>query len=1165
MKTLKSCLYALLFTLTVAIMPARAATSYLIEGEAFQFKGKWVVEKSSDCLGSAMLRVYQTSGGEASDDALTVINITEGGTYSVWTRSRDYAGGGRARSYTLSVDGKAMAESGAHGREGFYWEKVGTVDLPRKQVLLRISDTGGYYGRCDAIVLSSEAGFDPNGMPNTQLARLRRTPVAMPYTTTSAQELDAALDIAPGYTVLATAFNSEICVSFVRLATGEIVCKTDYYASGSWRRFHSSAEDNRVALISSEQKPAIDHNNFYPGWDRCRASRELNFEGSTYAVNIDGDRTNPYYTGTLGEARATAVTKTSAQTIKVSYDCGERGTLTGYWTVPESGAHVDVRMVLRPAADGMYSIALHAAKGIVDESVDEVLLPPMFQYRRLPSTALMMLSSMTTQCLSAVQTTGAAGPATAFVCASPDVLGSDWGGYDYSPAGFTLRGSDGLAEAVMFSPCPGMKDSFVKAGRTLESNFTLGICSSDMAGTLAYVSDNIFGMSDYRRPLGCSLTATMHNVAELIKDDEYSGWNAAMKGFWDIEADGNIAPTVVQSAPLALLAAAAMGNDEDMYERRALPAIEYMLSRRAFRTADNAPAALDAFSSQFPTTAYEGINTLTGGLNPWLAQVAMPGGELRAANGWFTTVQPFRQALSAYRLTGDASYLAAAEAMAESYIGEMEKVSEVPFAHGTFYSSQIITPWQSLMDMYEATGKEHYATAAAKAATQTLAGVRTWPKPAEGELIVHPGGSYDGITTVWWKGAEQYRLGFPRTEGDAPEHEVEAWKVSPVGLGIEQPATYFIRSAGKTSHPIYMSSWAPGLLALTGATGSPIYETYARNAVVGRAESYPGYYATGYTDIPLSADFPRRGPDVSSIYYHHLPAYYALLHDFLVKEFVVRSGGEINFPSARQEGFVWFSNNLYGSAEGEVYGRKATLWMPADAFSCDNPDINILSARTATGLIIMLTADGTTDQSAKVRLADYIAAAAGADIALLEGEGKAVLDGAVLSVDVPCRGLAVVEIDLDMPAFERGEALTDGFRTIDTGTAAGKIRLYRIRSPFGWDSVYGFAECADIKNLEIEAECRGTIERAGSWPYEWSFSRFAADEVCDVKITVKQGGEVLYTAREQFAPMVSGVENVAVESTSKAPEGIYRIDGTRVEAVSAPGVYIVDGKKLVVK
>ena len=27
-----------------------SSASYLIEGEAFQFKGKWVVEKSSDCL-----------------------------------------------------------------------------------------------------------------------------------------------------------------------------------------------------------------------------------------------------------------------------------------------------------------------------------------------------------------------------------------------------------------------------------------------------------------------------------------------------------------------------------------------------------------------------------------------------------------------------------------------------------------------------------------------------------------------------------------------------------------------------------------------------------------------------------------------------------------------------------------------------------------------------------------------------------------------------------------------------------------------------------------------------------------------------------------------------------------------------------------------------------
>ncbi|MDE6468913.1 MAG: hypothetical protein K2L28_08480 [Muribaculaceae bacterium] len=69
---------SLLFTACLFTSLFARSASILIEGEAFQFKGKWVVEKSSECLGTAMLRVYQDSRAGAADDALTVVNISRG-------------------------------------------------------------------------------------------------------------------------------------------------------------------------------------------------------------------------------------------------------------------------------------------------------------------------------------------------------------------------------------------------------------------------------------------------------------------------------------------------------------------------------------------------------------------------------------------------------------------------------------------------------------------------------------------------------------------------------------------------------------------------------------------------------------------------------------------------------------------------------------------------------------------------------------------------------------------------------------------------------------------------------------------------------------------------------------------------------------------------------
>lgn len=1146
--------FLFLTVLSLAAASAGAQNACLVEAEAFQFKGKWVVEKSSDCLGTAMLRVYQDNNQSPEADALTVIDIAEAGTYQVWTRSQDFLDSPRPRTYTLTVGATEMAPSGAHGVAGFRWERVGEASLDAKRTLLRLHDSGGYYGRCDAILLVKDSSVDPNKLTNTEIARWRRSPVVMDYSTASSPSLDAPRDIAAGYTVLATASNPDLRISFVRLSDGSIACKTDFYAAGSWRRFVSSAEDNRVALISNTAVPGVNHNQFYPSWDYCAARREMTFDGAVYPVNIDGDNSNPYFAGELSEARPVEVTKTSANTIKVTYDCGEKGELTGYWMLPDQGAHATVRLVFKPTADGAYTMALHAFKGVGKDAVSGALMPPMFVGDKLPATPQMLFSSMMPQCVSGVETLMPFGKVTAFAAADLSYFSQDWGGFDYSPVGFTLRDSRGDVGPVAFAPLPGMKDSAVKAGRRVEAHFVVGVTAGGWGDALEYASDNVFEVGDYRRQESVSLTRTIENVAALLKDPAACGWNVAMKGFWDIEANGAVAPTVVQSAPLALLGASVLADDEELYETRALPSIEYALSRNGFRTVGNSPQALRPMASQFPTTLYEGINTLTGGLNPWLASQALPEGALRSANGYFSTVQPFRQALSAYRLTGDAAWLDRARTLADKYVEEIYGNGSLgdATAPGTFYNSQMAPDWGPLLDIYKATGDERYAAAASYAAAYTIAGVKSWPKVADGSQTIHLGGKYDGVTTVWWRGEEPYRLGFPRKDGDSPERDVEAWRVSGVGLGMEQPATYFVRTAGKTVRPVYMNSWAPRLLELSGVSGKPLHETYARNAVVGRADNYPGYYATGYTDINLSARFPYEGPDVSSIYYHHIPGYLAMLQDFLVSEFELRSRGEVSFPAARQEGFVWFANNIYGGAKGMVYGNEARLWMPAGAFSVDNPSVNFLAARDASRLYIILTGESDDAVCANLLLGDEVARQ------LVEPTRQ-------VAVEVPSRGVKMLVFDARWDNYSDAPALENGMEVVRTNTVAGQLYLYRVRSPFGWDSLYGFADCGAVSGLEVKVECGTETRTVSAWPYEWSFGRFGYDETAEMKITITLNGRSIASVERSFDPRESGVESVAADTRPAPREGIYRLDGVKVDKIDLPGFYIVDGRKILQK
>ena len=1147
----------------------------MVEGEAFQFKGKWVVEKSSDCLGTAMLRVYSDKRVGGHDDAITALSVREAGKYRVWVRSQDVAESSRPRSFTLSVDNITLAPAGTHGQNGFYWESVGEVELEKKEMMLRLADTGGYFGRCDAILFLRDLDLDPNTLSNNEIAQLRRNPVYLDteLSTLNSPALDEDRDLAGGYSVIATAANDNIRISFVKLPDGSIVCKNDYHDSVSWRRYGDSAEDNRIAIISNKELNSVNYNQFYPAWNETSASRIISFGGNEYPVVLDGDYGNPYFSGKLTEARAKSVTKTDGKTIKVTYDCGDLGELTAYWNVPEAGSHISVRMLFKPTAEGSYSIALHSAKGLPESKVNSLLMPPMFNGNAAPATPQMLFSSMMTQCLSMIETSGTLKEVTSFVAADLDhKFGNDWGSYDYSPVGFTLRNSRNELQPVAMAPAPGLKDSKVNAGKTLEVSFKCGIMNGDIRQTLDYIATHIFDLRDYRQPYRQSLTSTFNNIVALSADENNSGWAPSLKAYWDIEANGKISPTGVQSSPLSLLAAAMMGDNEDLYRRRALPSIEYMLSRPGYRTVANSPRSLNPFNSQFPTSAYEGINGLTGGLNPWITELALPDNQIRYPNGYFSILQPFSQNLAAYKLTGEDSYIDRAMTDAETYISSLEASMKSVSSPNSFYHSQMTSDWGALLDLYRQTGNETFLRAADKGATSTIAAIKTWPKVAEGTQTVHPGGSYDGVTTIWWRGEEQYRLGFPRKDGDSPEHAVDASLVSSVGLSIEQPTTYFQRVAGRTVRPVYMSSWAPRLLELSALAGQPILATYARNAVIGRADNYPGYYATGYTDITASEDFPYSGPDVSSIYYHHIPAYMGMIQDFLVTEFITRANGNIDIPSSRQEGFVWFSNNLYGRGEGEFFGNKGYLWMPNGGVTADNRNVNILTARNDESFFILLTADAGMKEKTTVIIPRSISDRLHSNtLSIYSSDGtieNTTFGTDRISVNVPSDGVVMLAMEADWDETPEIPVQTNGMTVLESETEAGKIYLYRIRSPFGWDSIYAVAECTEIPGLEIEIECGGEIKHSFNWPYECSFTDIPYQSEPVVKVTIRRNGKELSTLKHCFANSSSAIGNLFDQDATdngNYPVGIYSIDGRKLEKATLPGLYIINGHKRIIR
>ncbi|SMC98438.1 hypothetical protein [Pedobacter africanus] len=1099
--------FCLLFTLFLFLLASAANAQqekYLLLGTDFQFKGKWLAETSKDATSGSILRFLE---GEldSTSDALTVIHIKKQGHYTIWARTPDFETQPRSRFFQLSVGHTRFKKAGGHGTPGYIWEKLGVTDLKEGGVLLRLHNLN--YGRCDALFLAQDENFNPNHTDKKTLLSWKTLPVEQEIVAEDKKNITPLLQLSKTDKPIAEIDNGALRIEFVRTGSGHsaIACRTSFKKEGSWQQFGTSnMEDHRVYLVSTAAT-AIRFNKYYPTWDAQEPAAYFLLNGQKYPVQKPGDDLNPFVAGNLSEAIPIAAETVDKQTIKVQYITRNGSGITGFWSLRSGQQHIDLRLICKVAQKGYYSMGVAAFQPVEEQNLENVMMAPMFQYKRLSEGPQMMITSMMQQPLAIVSSKASQGMASSYVAASPELFRKDWGSVDYAPAGFTLKNDNNQVQPVMFAPVLGMSDSRYNTGELIDRHFTIGISQGNWDKALDEVSKEIFEVKDYRKQEQSSLTDAVFNMIDLVKNDEAAGWAPALKGFYDIEGDPKTAPTVVNATPLANIALSVLQNDEDFYLTRSLPTIEFTLSRSGYRWAtDIVPTAYNAtrktlefnpFTSQFTTSYYVGLDRLLGGLNPWLKNIAIPGDSLRAVKGYSTDFHSWNQALWAYQLTGQVKWLQQAKREADIFIQhKIYNNSNKLLSHIPFYNASFYAPWWDLLDLYEATKDKKYLDAASYGSYFTIAGIRSYPKVQDSLQTIHPGNRYDGITHIWWKGNAPYRLGFPRKNGDVQEKKVPEWLVSPVGLGLEQPSTYFTRVKGQTVHPVFMSSWAPHLLRLFQYSSKPIFETYARNAVIGRYANYPGYYAAGFTDVPMQAGFPYKGPDVSSVYYHHIPPHLAFSLDYLITESIQRSKGNVMFPYSKQEGFVWFNNRVYGGVKGKIFGDQGvSLRMHKGLITILNPAINYVTAVSDKHFWILLSSEADTEQLLTVQWSDATAASkAGKAICYTPTAESAVLDfkGAKIDVVIPEKGFRAIAVPLAVaPISKNYQPLKEGMKVIDMGAPWGRVFLFRIRSPFGWDTCYGFAETAPLKGSSISVSCNGKVQEIKQYPYEWSFHK----------------------------------------------------------------------------
>lgn len=1001
-----------------------------VECEQFQFHGGWIpVPGTKENSGAQYLQSDQASAWPA----VTALDIPQAGSYTLWVRTMDSTSG---RPFPIAVGGKANSRPlGVMPSDNWTWQKADLFTLPQGRVLLVLGDgSGSHPWRADALILAG----DPDYVPMGTLAE-QKIPAARPATLETAPVQETPVPISPvsdgdPRVTLAKLENESIRVSFipaVRAGKGSARPVIEVKGPNGWQTAHlnPSAESYQVLQARDETVMALPWRHYHPQWRHARFV-SVTAAGVTARTTATVDAI-VWRAGTGREAIVRQVRQAASQRIEIEFHAVPSGTMRAVWELYPGDRTIRVQMTFTPFAAGQYSLGYHLFQSRPLSEVDELLMPMTVQRRRFPSTEYTMLQAAAPTPVSLMQTGGPEGPLTYGVSADPSTTPFEFPTSIRSRFGLHIRSATGDVQPSIYGPLVGTPGARVNAGEPLRFAFRILVQPGDWYAAYRTTADQVFGWRDYRRNGRVSMTEAALNMVDLYMDDEYGGWWNRAKAPYQIESRNS----ATQSSPLTAVSLFRLTGDEDLWRRRTLPTLEYILSRENTHfspvpedTGHYPKGSMEGPVRQYGTTVYAGIWELLNRRMPLWRDIAIPPGGVVGASlapDPGKHLQPFDQWLGRYLATGEKDSLDRAIEGANAYIRQViDTPPSKELGLPPFFLIEFTPDWEGLLRLYEVTGERRYLDAAAKGARLTMTGMWTQPSPPGGDVTIHRGGRVNGdkLNLILDKGPNRYRLGWPLKPDSLQEKQVPAWLVSNAGMGFEQPSTYTYREQG--GRMIFQAPWAPGFLRLARYTGDDQFRIYARNAVLGRWGNYPGYYYTDFTDLAQFPRYPYEGPDIGFFYYHHILVHLSWTLDYLVSEAALLSKGAIRFPGLRQFGYAYFDNLVYGHAPGEVLGVKdAWLWLRKDLVHLDNPQINYLTAHTRDKFLVILMNESPEQERVKVAFhPDRINGGATQFTIvrnLTDGGRQAALTGNAGTLEIAPHGLAVLQIDnvnIDLPA-----------------------------------------------------------------------------------------------------------------------------------------------------
>ncbi len=1087
-------------TQSVFIEADEVPNAYYITGDGFGSLGSWSNQGDGLLQGLSNSDNEYGFDGNGTEPAVATFNINQAGKYKLWIRAKDYATNKPgSRFFHIRFNGTQYPDKfGDHGVEGFAWEEAGTYELQPGSYNLELLDTSGFFARFNGAFLTNDLDF----VPSANESELRK--VAAPY-----NAMDEVLPATyPGYTTEDIAVvktdsieNDTTKVVFYQGASskGNIV-QYEIYAkdpTGNWKLVKGKTEESGFLMKSAATSKLVN-----------------NVLGSGVAVTLDkngneiaGTTDNYYRMGDTTWLIPDDFIKVSDTEVKLYFPANDKVAFSATYSFDSLVDDLKVSIDATFNQPGDYSFSMYNGDGVEMEDFHTVTAPMLYVKHDIPDSALVitqpwMFTPMNTLYYTADNNKKTPGlELTTGLVVDPTCVDQRYTHPDTSDFGTIFYTTSGKVRPALVAPMLGTDRCTFAAGDSYSFSYRIVNRFEYWYDTFKHVAVDMYNNTDLRTNYYGSINDSIYNIVDLMKDDFYGGWSDDWMGWYNMEGQN----LVSQSNAMILFQRYLLTEDKDLLEERVVPTIAYVLSRggahflpsHEFSTENYADsmAPLSGFAALYGASVWGGLYEMSQGRMPYLLDHAITDANKNSV----------AHAGAVYKYTGTEEDKAKMIAAADSYLESNPMVGanrERNIINGFVYGDYI-TMVSTLTTAYELTGEQKYLDAAEEAGRLLMTVVWTTGYQndyAQNTIHVDPAEVVERPVNVdvagynfFWHGEQKWRPGnedgFDYSAKELydmgtgiliPEEDIPGWLAAPTAHGTEHQST------PGHGNVITMNNWLGTMVRLSKYTGDEWFETQARNAIVGRYQNYPGYYIDRYVGSPMHANYPYEGPDITSLYWHHIPIYLAMVEDFLINEAWAKSNGNIEFPHLYQSGYAYFNSYQFGHAAGKFFDEEDMwLWIDRDIINPDSINIDYITAKKDGVLGIELMNEDNAELTTTVKLGAKIpnAESLNTTATLYDENGNKstveIVNGA-FTVTIPSKGMRAVlirDIAVETPKYAREYTYSNEIGSTVSAHTGGKGYVIQVVDDFYHAYVYISDTTDDVKSATLTYTVNGETKK----------------------------------------------------------------------------------------